>query len=61
MITERPESKHRIRVWFGEHVIADQTFDAEHAARYAAAMDRRFPGLKITDDLVPLLGNTADM
>ena len=46
--------RHRIRVWFGAHVIADYSGDREHTDRYAAAMDRRFPGLKITDDIVPL-------
>lgn len=47
----------RVRVWFGEHVIADYTNDREHAERYAASMARRFAGLKVTTDPVPLPGN----
>ena len=43
----------RVRVWFGEHVIADYVAEPERAARYAVAMDRRFAGLKITNDPVP--------
>ena len=50
----RPARRHRIRVWFGEHMIADHTADEPYAERYAAAVARRFAGLKITDDLVPL-------
>lgn len=44
----------RVRVWFGQHVIADYSADAEHAQRYAAAMDKRFAGLNITNEPVPL-------
>lgn len=46
------ERRH-VRVWFGQHVIADYTAEPELADRYAAAMGRRFAGLKITNDLVP--------
>jgi hypothetical protein len=46
--------RRRVRVWFGEHVIADYIADdAEHADRYAEAMDRRFAGLNITNDPMP--------
>lgn len=45
---------HRVRVWFGQTPIADYIGDDEHAERYAAAMVRRFPGLKITDDPLSL-------
>ena len=46
--------RHRVRVWFGQTAIADFIGEAELAHRYAEAMDRRFPGLKITDDVLPL-------
>lgn len=45
---------HHVQVWFGSHVIADYRADREHAERYAAAMDRRFAGLKITDEIIPV-------
>ncbi|WP_328990312.1 hypothetical protein OG394_29180 [Kribbella sp. NBC_01245] len=43
-----------VRVWFGEHVIADYTAVPDLADRYASAMGRRFAGLKVTSDPVPL-------
>lgn len=48
----RPASRRRVRVWFGEHVIAEHVNEAAQADRYAEAMDRRFPGLRITNDPV---------
>jgi hypothetical protein len=39
-----------VRVWFGEHVIADYRADEPSADRYAAAMQRRFAGLRVTTD-----------
>ena len=42
-----------IRVWFGEHVLADYTAEPEIAAEYAAAMSRRFMGLRVTSDPLP--------
>ncbi|WP_427888503.1 hypothetical protein ACQHIV_34825 [Kribbella sp. GL6] len=40
----------RVRVWFGEHAIADYTAEPELALRYADAMRRRFLGLRVTID-----------
>jgi hypothetical protein len=45
----------RVRVWFGEHAIADYKAGPALAKRYAEAMDRRFPGLRITNEPVPLV------
>jgi hypothetical protein len=45
--------RRRVRVWFGEHVIADHTAEPALAQRYAAAMERRFAGLRVTIDDVP--------
>jgi hypothetical protein len=45
--------RRRVRVWFGDHVIADYRADADLAERYVAAMARRFTGLRITNDPVP--------
>jgi hypothetical protein len=33
-----------VRVWFGEHIIAEYTAEPETAIRYQAAMTRRFAG-----------------
>lgn len=50
--------RRRVRVWFGEHAIADQTFEAALAARYEQAMRRRFAGLRVTND--PLSGGDRE-
>ena len=42
----------RVRVWFGQHAICDYRADADLATRYAAAMNRRFAGLRITNQLL---------
>jgi hypothetical protein len=38
----------RVRVWFGEHVIAEYTAEPADAVRYQAGMTRRFASLRIT-------------
>ncbi|GAB2647771.1 hypothetical protein [Kribbella swartbergensis] len=45
--------RRRVRVWFGDHVVADYWAEAELAERYAAAMARRFAGLRVTSDPIP--------
>jgi len=37
-----------VRVWFGEHVIAEYTAEPETAMRCQAAMTRRFASLRVT-------------
>lgn len=37
----------RVRVWFGEHVIADYTAEPVDAIRYQEGMTRRFASLRI--------------
>ena len=46
------QHRRRVRVWFGEHVIAQYVAEAPLAARYEQAMRRRFAGLKVTNDLL---------
>jgi hypothetical protein len=48
--------RRRVRVWFGEHVIADYNAEPALAERYAAAMQRRFAGLRVTNDPLSPLG-----
>lgn len=45
-----------IRVWFGQTVVAKYQAMPEPAAAYAAAMDRRYSGLRITNDPAPANG-----
>jgi hypothetical protein len=53
--------RRRVRVWFGEYQIADYIGEPVYAARYEAAMRRRFPGLNVTNDALPLpWGEAAD-
>jgi hypothetical protein len=49
---ETSQRRH-VRVWFGEHVIADYRADPDLAERYAHAMSRRFAGLRVTNDPLP--------
>lgn len=48
------EESRRIRVWFGDHVIADYRAAPELAERYVAAMKDRFAGLRITNEPAPV-------
>jgi hypothetical protein len=41
-----------VKVWFGTHEIATYVAVPELADRYAAAMCRRFAGLRVTNELV---------
>jgi hypothetical protein len=43
----------RVRVWFGQHVIADYRACRELAEPYAHSMSRRFAGLRVTSEVVP--------
>lgn len=49
---ETTERRH-VKLWFGSHVIGEYVGTPKAAERYAAAMDKRFAGLRITNDLVP--------
>jgi hypothetical protein len=53
--------RRRVRVWFGKYQIADYIGEPAYAARYEAAMRRRFPGLDVTNEALPLpWGESAD-
>ena len=56
-VTSR-QHRRRVRVWFGEHVIAQYVAEEPLAARYEQAMRRRFAGLKVTNDLLGQLEST---
>jgi hypothetical protein len=51
-VAEQTAERRHVKVWFGQHVIGEYVADPDAAARYAAAMDRKFAGLKITTDVV---------
>jgi hypothetical protein len=46
-------ARHMVQVWFGSHVIATYVAERLLADRYAAAMARRFAGLRITNEPLP--------
>jgi hypothetical protein len=52
--------RRRVRVWFGEHVIADYNAEPALAERYANAMSRRFAGLRVTNDPMPAIDKLPD-
>ena len=54
MITNR----RRVRVWFQSRPIADHVVCEELAADYEDAIRRRFPSLRVTNDLLPDLPDT---
>lgn len=45
--------RRRVRVWYGDHVVADYRAAADVADRYAAAMERQFAGLRVTNEPTP--------
>ncbi|GAA1554695.1 hypothetical protein GCM10009789_05170 [Kribbella sancticallisti] len=48
---EQLETRYRrVRVWFGDTAIADYRAEPALAARYEAAMSRRFSGLRVTNE-----------
>lgn len=47
--------RRRVRVWFGDHIVAEYRAEADVADRYAAAMSRRFAGLRVTSEPIPAL------
>ncbi|WP_432948263.1 hypothetical protein ACQPXM_13245 [Kribbella sp. CA-253562] len=60
-LAETPQpTERRVRVWFGEHVIADYTAEPVKAIRYQAAMTRRFYSLRVTiEPAVPVVNQDA--
>lgn len=54
-------SYHRVRVWFGKHIIADHTDNPEAAIRYQAAMTRRFASLRVTIEPPIAVAPDADL
>lgn len=53
-VTKAAEEHRRVRVWFGENVIASHVAAPAIAARYEQAMRRRFAGLRVTNDAAPV-------
>jgi hypothetical protein len=41
-----------VRVWFGEHKIVEHVAAPDYAARFEAAMRRRFASLRVTNEPV---------
>ncbi len=49
----RALERRKVQVWFGSHVIATYVAERPLADKYAAAMTRRFAGLRITNEPLP--------
>lgn len=45
--------QHRVQVIFGHTVICQQTASKPDAAKYEAAMRRRFPSLRVENKVLP--------
>ncbi|WP_405058618.1 hypothetical protein OG474_38635 [Kribbella sp. NBC_01505] len=45
--------RRRVKVWFGEHAIAEFINEQAVADRYADAMRRRFQSLRVTNESIP--------
>jgi hypothetical protein len=50
MTSSKISAQRHVRVWFGDTVITTFEGDEDTASRYAAAMRRRFPSLRVSDD-----------
>jgi hypothetical protein len=51
--SSQPEpANRRVRVWFGEHTLVEHVADPTRAARFEAAMRRRFASLRVSNDPV---------
>ncbi|MFB6720175.1 hypothetical protein ACFCV3_08460 [Kribbella sp. NPDC056345] len=48
LVDDPRQADRRVRVWFGEHVIAEYTAEPATAIQYQAAMTRRFASLRVT-------------
>jgi hypothetical protein len=55
----RPAGLRRVRVWFCEHVIACQVAEPALAARFEAAMRRRFPSCRVTNEPLAPCGDRS--
>jgi hypothetical protein len=51
------EATRRVRVLFGQHVVSQIIAEPPFAARHEAAMRRRFPSLRVTNEPVHKTGN----
>jgi hypothetical protein len=61
-VAETPLPSDRgVRVWFGEHIIAEYTAEPETALRYQAAMTRRFASLRVTIEPAGAVVPDADL
>ena len=49
----------RVCVWFGEHEIVEHIAEPAYAARFEAAMRRRFASLRVTNE--PVASSDADL
>lgn len=54
-LDSRPDD-HRVCVWYGKHKIIEHFADQANAARFEAAMHRRFASLRVTNEPMAVPG-----
>jgi hypothetical protein len=56
-----PDPRYRVQVLYGEVPIAEYAAEPALAARYAAAMKRRFPCLRVTCTPIEIAGDIEEL
>lgn len=53
MTAGTPGTRRRVRIWFGDLLVAEYIADPDRASRYQRVMEPTFNGLRITVEVVP--------
>jgi hypothetical protein len=46
---ETQDKRRTVRMWFGDHIVAEYVAEPPLATRYERAMRRRFAGVRVTE------------
>jgi hypothetical protein len=53
MSTDQANLRRRVRIWLGDHLIAEYVAEPDRASRYQRVMTPKFTGLSITVEPIP--------
>lgn len=53
MTMDQAEARRCVRIWLGDHLIAEYVAEPDRASRYQSVMAPKFTGLRITIDPAP--------
>ena len=53
MNQDQTEARRCVRIWLGDHLIAEYVAEPDRASRYQSVMAPKFTGLRITVDPAP--------